>query len=488
MTTTVETRLGDRLDLLAGVYLLDPMKWEQITALNPGLNLSVGLYLEPGLLIEIPALMPEKIPDLLPWNNPEDIQIFEPVEVPPDVQPGANPDEILSGSGWLTPAQIKALLQIPNYSFPLSIEEGGTSATTAQGARDSIGAASLADISNLTTGLALKADASAVSAALAFKADSISVSDALALKLDTSVFTSEIALKLDTSVYNAGIALKLDTSVYDAGIALKLDTAARNAANGVAGLDGNSLLAIGQIPLNNFFGFTGGASFRGVPTPAIPAVTTTLTQAGVTADGMPIYWFVNASATTGNRLKSITVAANGNIQIRHHSDDGTVGNILESTASGNTLTNGTFRPGSGSTTFTGASFVPGAIYYQTNILGDSGVGCAIYSDGSAWRRMGNGSLVTLADPGTEKRLTGTTAATQGGSVSVAHGLTGDKILGFTAKVSQSANAGVDTSFRQSPGYTFTCYHDSTNFYITNQTGDSANILSKAFTIIVKHLS
>ncbi|MEG4441979.1 hypothetical protein QUB47_19060 [Microcoleus sp. AT9_B5] len=82
------------------------------------------------------------------------------------------------------------------------------------------------------------------------------------------------------------------------------------------------------------------------------------------------------------------------------------------------------------------------------------------------------------------KLEGITPPAQGQAVSVAHGLTGDKILGFTCKVSQSANAGLDSGFIQSPGYSFNCYHDATNFYVTLISSNSANILSKPFRIFV----
>lgn len=523
MTTIVESRLGDRLDHLAGVYLQDPMKWEQITALNPGLNLSAGLYLEPGLFIEIPELLPEKIPDLLPWNQTEEIQIFDPVEVPPDVQPGAAPDEILSGSGWLTPAQIKALLQIPTYTFPLSVEQGGTNAATAQGARDNIGAVGFADLPTLSS-------LGGVSTA-AFNASLLDISAALALKLNASARSAANGVAplgadslvpasflptyptltslgaVSTSTYTAGLAAKVDTSTYTAGLALKLDAALRNAINGVAGLDGSGLLLTSQVPtsiqfqllarsgtttaidlnsitanqssikwidgggvthtnlpgglsggtllqydslfgvnsntvkVQEFVGVNGrifdrvqfttwlswyeraylnkaqafsalqdfgaGASFKGG---SIPAVTVTMTQQGVDASGNPRVWLVNASATTGNRLKSITVASNGNIQFRHHADDGTDGNVLEHTASGNVLTNGTLRPGNGSTAFTGASFVPGSTYFRTDIsVGGSATGATTFSDGFDWLGIQGRSLIHQGSPNVDNFSNGWTS-------------------------------------------------------------------------------
>lgn len=504
MTTTVETRLGDRLDLLAGVYLQDPMKWEQITALNPGLNLTSGLYLEPGLYIEIPALVPEKIPDLLPWNNTEEVQLFEPVEVPPDVQPGAAPDELLSGSGWLTPAQIKVLLGIQTYNLPLTIEEGGTNATTAEGARNNLGAVSL---SELTTGLSLKADTSAVASALALKADLSSVVSALALKLDTATFNTAIALKLDVSAFNTAIALKADTSALTAGLALKADTSAltaglaakidstsKNVANGVAGLDTNGLVFVSQIPssvqfslqartnttafdlnslgvnhaaikwvdnnagnlnlpsgalagaliqhdpLNGVAGntnlyktqtffnysnrvwdrqqnngawgswlersylnraqsflnlqdFAAGATFKGGSN---PATSPSLTQAGVDSGGIPRYWLVNSAAPANNRIKSISVANNGDIEFRHYNDDLSEKDFAKYTGSGNLLFNGTLRTGSGSSAFSGASFLPGAIYHRTDLTTQSintsgtlvtSTGSLTVSDGERWRYL-----------------------------------------------------------------------------------------------------
>lgn len=110
----VETRLGDRLDLLAGEYLKDPLKWERIIAENPGLNLTSEFYLPSGLKLKIPELVPDKIADLLPWDR-QDEDFSDPgvsIVVPPDVQPGANQTDILSGGGWLTPQQIRLLLSL----------------------------------------------------------------------------------------------------------------------------------------------------------------------------------------------------------------------------------------------------------------------------------------------------------------------------------------------------------------------------------------
>jgi hypothetical protein len=117
-----------------------------------------------------------------------------------------------------------------------------------------------------------------------------------------------------------------------------------------------------------------------------PDLTTGIWQS-VDANGFPRIWIVNGSASANNRVKSITIANNGNIQIRHHNDNLTDGNVLEHTASGNVLTNGTLRPGGGTSNFSGASFLPGAIYFRSDI------NMLVYSDGTNWRRMDTNAAV-----------------------------------------------------------------------------------------------
>lgn len=94
-------------------------------------------------------------------------------------------------------------------------------------------------------------------------------------------------------------------------------------------------------------------------------------------------------------------------------------------------------------------------------------------------------FVRLGDASTGlkcKLLTGTCGANQGDAVTVAHGLTGDKIIGWTAKVAYGSNLGVGPGY---PGGTlFYCYHDATNFMVVNVSGDSGSILSDPFSILV----
>lgn len=82
-----------------------------------------------------------------------------------------------------------------------------------------------------------------------------------------------------------------------------------------------------------------------------------------------------------------------------------------------------------------------------------------------------------------KVLSVTTAAAQNATVSVAHGLVGDKIVGFLAKVRYGINSGNDPSHTVQ-GYQFFAYHDASNFFVVNINYSSAYILSKPCTILV----
>ena len=81
-------------------------------------------------------------------------------------------------------------------------------------------------------------------------------------------------------------------------------------------------------------------------------------------------------------------------------------------------------------------------------------------------------------------LTGTTASTQGGVVGLAHGLTSSKIISITAMVSYSAGSYIPPSYQGSSGYEFNWYVTGSNVEIWNQSGNSANILSKPIIVTI----
>jgi hypothetical protein len=403
----VETKQGDRLDLLAYQFLSDSTRWEEISNLNLTLPLFASSYLPPGLFLQIPENVAAKIPDLLPWNDTTETVTFEPVIGPPDLQSGAEQDEILSGSGWLSPVAVRLLIGA------LSVAELPPYPTIA-----SLGAVATV---TYTAGLALKLDASARSAASGVA------------PLDGGSLVPIANLPAYPTLASLGA---VSTSTYTAGLALKLDASARSAANGVAPLDGGSLVPIENLPLNTFQTFTGGVSFKGGGSPGLA----TNTQAGIDGSGFPRYWLVNALAPVNSRIKSITVVNNGNVQIRHHNDDLSEGNVLEHTASGNVLTNGTVRPGSGATAFSGATFLPGAIYFRTDLATGTATGELTYSDGDQWRRVKNSSLASGADPGIVDLTSGQTIT--GNKIFLNHTQFGNQTVNFT---NGTTSAGVGTA-------------------------------------------
>jgi len=97
---------------------------------------------------------------------------------------------------------------------------------------------------------------------------------------------------------------------------------------------------------------------------------------------------------------------------------------------------------------------------------------------SGFTALGTGNIAIKI-----KRLTGTTAASEGGLTAVAHGLTGSKIIGWTAKVEYNTNSGNPTG-DPTAGYSYYSYHDGTNFNLKLHATESENILTKPFTIVI----
>lgn len=86
-----------------------------------------------------------------------------------------------------------------------------------------------------------------------------------------------------------------------------------------------------------------------------------------------------------------------------------------------------------------------------------------------------------------KKLTGTTSDTQGNLASVAHGLTGAKIVSLSGLVANTTNSGITPGGITVAGYHYYLSHDATNVYVGNHATDSANILSKSFTVLVWYI-
>jgi trimeric autotransporter adhesin len=85
-----------------------------------------------------------------------------------------------------------------------------------------------------------------------------------------------------------------------------------------------------------------------------------------------------------------------------------------------------------------------------------------------------------------KKLTGTTAATQGGTSSVTHGLDSSKILSITVFIEPELGTLISSSIGDGFGLKLNFVFDTTSVSLTNTGADSVNILSKPFKIMVTY--
>jgi len=141
-------------------------------------------------------------------------------------------------------------------------------------------------------------------------------------------------------------------------------------------------------------------------------------------------------------------------------------------AGGTTLTMGCLN--AGDTYFAGTAGK--TMYFQQSFGG--AVNMEITSGG--YIKLG----ATTAPAIKMKKLTGTTASTEGGTIIVAHGLTGDKIISITAKVMQATNYGLLPESVEQLGYQYHFWHDNINAILRTHTTNSENILSKPFVVTI----
>lgn len=85
-----------------------------------------------------------------------------------------------------------------------------------------------------------------------------------------------------------------------------------------------------------------------------------------------------------------------------------------------------------------------------------------------------------------KKLTGTTAAAEGGGVSITHGLTSTKIIAIQVMVEYSSGSYVPSSYTNSAGYQYDWYADATNVTVGNHATNSENILSKPIKVLITY--
>jgi len=85
-----------------------------------------------------------------------------------------------------------------------------------------------------------------------------------------------------------------------------------------------------------------------------------------------------------------------------------------------------------------------------------------------------------------KKLTGTTGATEGSTIDIAHGLTLAKIIGFDVLVTADNSNLIPMSFVSVSEFQFDSFIDPTNVRITMSTANSGNLLSNAVTVLLTY--
>jgi hypothetical protein len=139
-----------------------------------------------------------------------------------------------------------------------------------------------------------------------------------------------------------------------------------------------------------------------------------------------------------------------------------------------------------------------AIGYNANVtasnslvLGGTGadavkVGIGVTAPSAELEVNGYTKLGTTAPAIKMIELTGTTSASQGGSVSVAHGLNSAKILSVDVLVEYFSGAFIPASYQGSAGYEFNFYITSSSVYLINQSANSGSILSKPYRVLITY--
>lgn len=98
---------------------------------------------------------------------------------------------------------------------------------------------------------------------------------------------------------------------------------------------------------------------------------------------------------------------------------------------------------------------------------------------SGFARLGESAPVIKT-----KKVTGTTASTEGASANAAHGLTADKIISVSVIVNQAVGVFMPPGYTHTAGSQFEFYFTGTNVVVRNHATNSENILSKTFTVLI----
>jgi len=273
-------------------------------------------------------------------------------------------------------------------------------------------------------------------------------------------------------------------------------------------IDKQGKIGMGVTPAHGALDLAGAFAFRELPTPSRPLPSTPsvggsidlgthswkVTCSSAAGETIPSTASSTITVTTGNQtvVLTIPVGAAGTISRKiYRTVAGNTGNWkLVGTILNNTTT--TFTD-----TFADSTLGADAPSTNTSLIGNINVGSVNVMSMTSGGSIGIGNNIPdvaldvngftqlgIDSPKIKMlKLTGTTNSSEGGSTTVAHGLTGDKIISLNCKVISSTNNGI-LPCSTSTGNRFECNHDSTNVNVVNDATNSENILSKTFIITI----
>lgn len=120
------------------------------------------------------------------------------------------------------------------------------------------------------------------------------------------------------------------------------------------------------------------------------------------------------------------------------------------------------------------------------LLGTGNLGVGTTAPAAKLEVNGYTKLGSAAPAICVKKLTGTTAGTQGNTVDIPHGLTASKILGVQVLIEYTPGAFVPVSYSQNPGYEGNYFITSTAIRVCNTATNSANILGKPVKVLITY--
>lgn len=123
---------------------------------------------------------------------------------------------------------------------------------------------------------------------------------------------------------------------------------------------------------------------------------------------------------------------------------------------------------------------------RVTVAADGNVGIGTATPTTKLEVNGFTKLGTDAPAIKVKKLTGTTAAAEGGTSGIAHGLTAAKIIGVQVLIEYSAGNWVPNGYTINPEYQVDYVVGATNVTLYNQSTNSGNVLSKPVKILVTY--